>query len=238
MQTPKVMNIESLLSQIKGLPVADSLSAVISHFTSPAFSTSFSIEDQMITHLIHQWKLPVRIFTLDTGRHFSETYRVWDETCVKYNLKIESFNPESKTVESLLNQKGPYSFYESVDNRKECCHIRKVLPLQRALVGTDLWITGIRAEHSVTRTDLPMLEYDTAHNIIKFHPLLPKSHEEVWSFIAEHKIPYNKLYDTGFLSIGCEPCTRAVKAGESLRSGRWWWENPETKECGLHVRKK
>lgn len=237
MQTPEKIDIQALIARVRDLQAPEALKYLAGKFSAPLFSTSFSIEDQMITHIIQEQNLPVRIFTLDTGRHFSETYKVWDATRLKYKIHIESFAPEAADIENLLRDKGPYSFYDSVDNRKECCHLRKVKPLGRALIGADLWITGIRADHSVTRTGLDPLEYDSVNNIIKFHPLLNYSEEQVMSYIKENKVPYNKLYDKGFLSIGCEPCTRPVEKGESIRSGRWWWENPESKECGLHVSK-
>lgn len=199
------------------------------------FSTSLSLEDQAITHIIASEKLPVRVFTLDTGRHFPETYRTLQSTRERYGLEIEVFFPQTQAVENLMRTKGAYSFYESIENRQECCGIRKVEPLHRAIKGSDLWITGIRKVHSPDRSHLPFFEVDHTNNIVKFHPLLNWSDAELKSFVQENNIPYNRLQDKGFLSIGCEPCTRAVQPGADMRSGRWWWENPDKKECGLHV---
>lgn len=201
------------------------------------FSTSLSQEDQVITHQIAAQSLPVRIFTLDTGRHFSETYRTLESTRGRYKLDIEVYFPQTQAVENLMRHKGAYSFYESVEARQECCGIRKVEPLKRALNGAQLWLTGIRAAHSPERHDLPSLEIDHTNSVVKFHPLFHWSDGELKNFIREHNIPYNRLQDKGFQSIGCEPCTRAVAPGGSIRSGRWWWEDPDKKECGLHVHK-
>jgi len=207
------------------------------------FSTSLSQEDQVITHMIATEKLPIRIFTLDTGRHFGETYRTLEATRERYGVKIDVYFPKHEAVENLMRTKGAYSFYQSVADRQECCAIRKVEPLTRALAGNaatapaNLWITGIRAAHSPERHDLPNLEIDHTNSVVKFHPLFSWSDNELKNYIREHNIPYNRLQDKGFLSIGCEPCTRAVAPGGSIRSGRWWWEDPDKKECGLHVHK-
>ncbi|MDZ4824384.1 MAG: phosphoadenylyl-sulfate reductase [Flavobacteriales bacterium] len=198
------------------------------------FSTSFSLEDQAIAHIIFSQKLSVNVFTLDTGRLFAETYSVWSRMVEKYHQRIESFYPEAASLQEFISQKGPNSFYESVDNRKQCCHIRKVEPLNRALQGKQIWITGIRSEHSTNRHDLQPVEWDEKHQLIKYHPLLHWSTEEVKAFIAKHNVPYNILGDKGFVSIGCAPCTRAIKPGEDFRAGRWWWEDSNKKECGLH----
>ena len=199
-----------------------------------AFSTSLSIEDQLITHYIFSNNLPIKVFTLDTGRLFPETYSVLTSTIERYNKRIEVYFPKHEAVEKLLTEKGPSSFYESLENRKECCFIRKVELLNRALEGIDCWITGLRAEHSENRKAMPMVEIDEASNIVKVHPLSRWSTEEVRSEIAKYNIPYNVLHDRGFVSIGCQPCTRAIKEGDDFRAGRWWWENTDKKECGLH----
>lgn len=204
---------------------------------SAVFSTSLSLEDQAITHMIHADALPVRIFTLDTGRHFPETYRTLQSTRERYGLDIEVMFPETAAVEKLMRSKGAYSFYESIEARQECCGIRKVEPLHRALKGSDLWITGIRKVHSPDRSHLPSFEVDHTNQVVKFHPLLDWSDAQLKAFVTENNIPYNRLQDKGFLSIGCEPCTRAVAPGADMRSGRWWWEDPDKKECGLHVHK-
>ena len=212
--------------------------APAAHFV---FSTSFSREDQIITHTIASQKLPIHIFTIDTGRHFPETYKTMQATRERYsthdyNFRIETYFPKTEAVEKLLSEKGPYSFYNSPDERIACCAIRKVEPLTRALANADFWITGIRKAHSPSRHDLPRLEVDKNNSVYKIHPLLDMTDAEMNELIHNENIPYNKLQDRGFLSIGCEPCTRAVKLGESMRAGRWWWENTDKKECGLHTR--
>lgn len=199
------------------------------------FSSSFSEEDQVIYHAIARLKSNIEVFTLDTGRLFPETYSTWSQTLEKYHYPVKAFYPDQLALQDFVEQKGPNSFYESVENRKACCHIRKVEPLKRALQGKKVWITGIRAAHSANRHDMPMVEWDEAHQVIKVHPLLHWSGEDVKSFIKENQIPYNSLHDKGFVSIGCAPCTRAIKPGEDFRAGRWWWEDADKKECGLHV---
>jgi phosphoadenosine phosphosulfate reductase len=199
------------------------------------FSTSFSYEDQIITHDLNSNNLPVKIFTLDTGRLFAETYSVWSSTNEKYQTKIKAYYPNETALQDFVEAKGPNSFYESVENRKQCCFIRKVEPLKRALAGNTVWITGLRAEHSADRTNLPIIEWDEANQVIKYHPLLHWSTEEVKNYIAKNHVPYNPLHDKGLVSIGCAPCTRAVKPGEDFRAGRWWWEDADKKECGLHI---
>ena len=199
------------------------------------FSTSFSYEDQIVTHKILSNDLPIKIFTLDTGRLFPETYSVWNATNERYNTHIKAFYPDHSLLEDFVAQKGPNSFYESVENRKGCCFIRKVEPLKRALIGNSIWITGLRAEHSIDRHNMPQVEWDETNTVIKYHPLLHWTFAEVKKYISDNKIPYNPLHDRGFVSIGCAPCTRAIKPGEDFRAGRWWWEDAAKKECGLHV---
>jgi phosphoadenosine phosphosulfate reductase len=219
--------------------LAENIKALLQAFpeTKIVFSTSLSLEDQAITHMIASEALPVRIFTLDTGRHFADTYKTLDSTRDRYGISPEVYFPQTDVVEKLMREKGAYSFYASVEARQECCAIRKVEPLTRALQGADLWITGIRRVHSPDRSNLPFAEHDHTNNIVKYHPLLDWTDAQLKGFIQQHNIPYNRLQDRGFLSIGCEPCTRAVQPGESIRSGRWWWEDPDKKECGLHVHK-
>lgn len=200
-----------------------------------AFSTSLSWEDQVITHHIFSQKLPIRIFTLDTGRMFPETYSVLNATRNKYEQTIEVYFPNNEKVEKLVTTKGASSFYESLENRKECCFIRKVEPLNRALHGVECWITGLRAEHSENRNGLSVVDFDLDRKITKVNPLLFWSLEEVKNEIAKNHIPYNVLHDRGYVSIGCQPCTRAVREGEDFRAGRWWWEQNDKKECGLHA---
>ncbi len=214
----------------------DALAEIAAKFPGKVvFSTSFSWEDQAIAHLILSAKLPVRIFTLDTGRLFEETYYVWSRTNEQYQTTILPYYPEREALENFVGTKGPNSFYESIEHRKSCCYIRKVEPLKRALQGYQVWITGLRAEHSPERQNLPQVEWDESNQLIKFHPLLHWTTEEVREFINKNGIPYNTLHDKGFVSIGCAPCTRAVRPGEDFRAGRWWWENKESKECGLHA---
>lgn len=198
------------------------------------FSSSFSEEDQLISHWIFTEKLPIKVFTLDTGRLFPETYSTWSRTLEKYSQPIEAFYPQSEGLQQFTLENGPNAFYESVEMRKKCCEIRKVEPLQRALKGAAIWVTGIRAAHSSNRNSMPSIEWDPVNNITKIHPLLHWSHEEVKSAITEFQIPSNPLHSKGFVSIGCAPCTRAIKPGEDFRAGRWWWEDSSKKECGLH----
>jgi len=199
-----------------------------------AFSTSFGLEDQVITDTIFSNNHPIKVFTLDTGRLFEETYQVYHDTLNKYNKTITPYFPDQQKVEALLTKKGPYSFYQSVENRKECCKIRKVDPLQRALQGVDVWVTGLRGEQSHFRKELDLFEFDNSFGLIKFNPLIHWSKEEVERYLNLKKIPQNSLHQKGYPSIGCAPCTRAVKDGEDARSGRWWWEESK-KECGLHL---
>ncbi|HWY11474.1 MAG TPA: phosphoadenylyl-sulfate reductase [Bacteroidia bacterium] len=221
---------------IEGKSPENILRLVVSAFREKvAFSTSLGYEDQVLTHLIFSNDLPIEVFTLDTGRLFNETYLVLNATLQRYKKPIKVYYPKTETVEKLVSEKGPLSFYESTENRKECCFIRKVEPLKRALNGNSIWITGIRAEQSKNRNDLKQVEWDEANQIIKVHPLLNWTLEEVKSFIKINNIPYNSLHDKGFESIGCAPCTRAIKAGENSRAGRWWWEDNSKKECGLHI---
>ncbi len=198
------------------------------------FSTSFGIEDQVITHLLSEVGRNIDIFTLETGRLFPETYKVWSRTLEKYELPIKAYYPATDRVEKMVSTKGPSSFYNSVEDRKECCGIRKIEPLHRAVKGYKVWITGIRAEQSPNREDMRAVEYDAANNILKIHPLFHWTLAEVEAYIKAHQVPYNVLHDKGFPSIGCQPCTRAIAPGEDFRAGRWWWEDTSKKECGLH----
>ena len=198
------------------------------------FSSSFGLEDQVISHIIFSNLLPVKVFTLDTGRMFAETYATHSRTIEKYNKKIEVFFPESTDIEKLITEKGPLSFYHSIENRKECCYLRKIKPLKRALQGNEVWITGLRAEQSESRNKVTLFEWDESNMIIKYNPLIYWTSIQVKEFIKINQIPYNVLHDKGFPSIGCQPCTRKVNEGEGFRAGRWWWENNSKKECGLH----
>ncbi|HAN00152.1 MAG TPA: phosphoadenylyl-sulfate reductase [Marinilabiliales bacterium] len=198
------------------------------------FTTSFGYEDQVITDLIFRNNLPFEVVTLDTGRLFKETYKVYSQTLDTYKKPIKVYFPQATSVEEMMTAKGPFSFYDSTANRQECCHIRKVEPLNRALQGVGFWITGIRAEQSPNRQGMTYFELDSHRQIIKFNPLLHWTLEQVIQYIKDNHVPYNVLHDKGFVSIGCEPCTRAIQPGEDFRAGRWWWENNSKKECGLH----
>lgn len=227
---------DSILKSIVGRNTEEALSLLSKNFPNKiVFSTSFGLEDQAITHIIFSKNIPIKIFTLDTGRLFPETYSVWSRTKEIYNKNISSYSPYTETIQSLVSEKGPNSFYESVENRQECCYIRKVEPLKRALKGNEIWVTGIRKEQSASRNNLSPVEWDENNHIIKYHPLFDWSFEEVKGFISKNHVPYNPLHDKGFPSIGCQPCTRAVKPGDDPRSGRWWWEDATKKECGLHT---
>ncbi len=225
-----------LLAQLGSNSITETLIALEEQFSGAiTFSTSFSFEDQVILHhIVTGIPTAVKVFTLDTGRLFPETYSVWSNTNDRFHTSIKAYYPKNDLLETFIQEKGPNSFYESVENRKTCCHIRKVEPLQRALKWNDIWITGLRAEHSPARQDLEIFEWDEVNQIIKYHPLLHWSTMEVLAYINSNNIPYNSLHDKGFISIGCAPCTRAIKEGEDFRAGRWWWEDNSKKECGLH----
>ncbi len=201
------------------------------------FTTSLGAEDQVITDMIARHKMEIRIATLDTGRLFGETYELIQRTESRYKIRMEVFFPDAGEVEQLIATQGINGFYDSIDHRKRCCHVRKVLPLKRALAGAEIWITGIRREQSENRSDFPSVEWDATHNIVKVHPLIDWTEQEVWHYLKENAVPYNVLHDKGFPSIGCAPCTRAVLPGESPRAGRWWWEQG-AQECGLHATNK
>jgi phosphoadenosine phosphosulfate reductase len=201
------------------------------------FANSLGAEDMVLTDIIKREQLPIEIFSLDTGRLPTETYDLIAEVERTYNTKLKIFFPRSDTVENYVRSNGINAFYESVDLRKACCHMRKVEPLGRALQGKKAWITGLRAQQSATRTDLPLRQFDEANGLQKLNPLSDWTEQEVWGYIRMHGVPYNKLHDQFYPSIGCAPCTRAVAMGEDVRAGRWWWEDPDSRECGLHVKK-
>ena len=209
--------------------------AVAAYGDGLKLACSFGAEDVVLLDLIVQSKLPISVFVLDTGRLHTETYTLWEQLLEHYAITIAAYTPQTEPLQQFLQLKGPGSFYHSIENRRECCHLRKVEPLSRALAEASGWITGQRREQSVTRASLPKREIDAAHgNIAKLNPLADWSEAQVWEYIKTHHVPYNQLHDKGFPSIGCAPCTRATLPGEDLRAGRWWWENPEHKECGLH----
>lgn len=202
-----------------------------------AFASSLGAEDQVLTHKIIEVIPETNIFTLDTGRLFPETYDLIDRTNSRYKIKMGVYSPSAKKVEKMVKEKGINLFYESVENRKLCCYTRKIEPLHRALEGYEMWITGLRKDQSVTRNNNSLVEHDeNNHGLIKLNPLINWTEEMVWDFIKENNIPYSNLHEQGFPSIGCYPCTRAIELGEDVRAGRWWWEMPEHKECGLHQR--
>ena len=231
-------SIEKLNQQFASLSLEKAFETLSTlGFKNIAFSTSLGQEDQVLTDVIFKNNHPIKVFTLDTGRLFEQTYDVLDKTLEKYNKSISSFAPDNNELEALLDSKGPYSFYDSIENRKECCSIRKINPLQKALKGVDLWITGLRASQSNSRSTLSFFSYDDAFGLPKFNPLVNWTLEEVENYLEQNNVPQNSLHKKGFVSIGCEPCTRAVKPGEDIRSGRWWWEESK-KECGLHLNHK
>ncbi len=199
------------------------------------FTTSFGIEDQWITHTILTLGLDIEVTTLDTGRLFPETYDLWERTEARYAKRIAAVYPFPEPLEAFVREHGVNGFYQSVENRKACCHIRKVEPLARLLAGSAAWITGLRADQSNARADAAMIEYDGAHRLVKLNPLLDYSRDAIVALTEEFDVPVSELHAKGYLSIGCAPCTRAVRPGESERAGRWWWEEDQKKECGLHV---
>jgi len=199
-------------------------------------ASSFSLEDQVITHALVKINPKARIFTLDTGRLFQETYEVMQKTMDRYRIHYEVLFPATKEVEALVSETGPNSMYNSLSLRLKCCEIRKVKPLRRILATADAWICGLRREQGITRQEVEVIDWDKQFNIYKISPLAAWSEEELWRYIKDNAVPYNTLYDKGFRSIGCAPCTRPTKPEEDLRAGRWWWENPEHRECGLHKR--
>ena len=226
--------VKNLLEKTDQFSIEETLAFLADEYNGKVvFSTSFGQEDQVITSIIATNDLPIRIFTLDTGRLFQETYDVFHKTLKKYKKEIKVYFPEAAAIEKLLEEKGPNSFYDSVENRKECCFIRKVAPLTEALKGNKIWITGLRAEQSENRNDLALFEYDSHFNIIKYNPLLKWTLKEVEDYLEKNNVPQNALHKQGFVSIGCAPCTRAILPDEDIRAGRWSWESSH-KECGLH----
>jgi len=231
-------NITKINKQLRGLDIHEVLDYFFLRYPKKiAQASSLSIEDQVLTDLILQKNKNIKIFTLDTGRLHEETYQVMNEINKKYQIKIDVYYPDYKNIQLLYKNQGINGFKESIENRKNCCQIRKIEPLKRALQGLDVWITGLRRSQSKTRENIQLVEWDESNSMIKLNPLVLWNEDQIWQYIKHNKIPYNKLYDIGYPSIGCEPCTRAIKDGEDIRSGRWWWEDPEHKECGLHLKK-
>lgn len=237
--TPNLLNITPELAagvaakteQLKTL-----LADIARDFTPSAFANSLGAEDMVLTDLIVKAKLPIEIFSLDTGRLPLETYDLMAVVKQHYGLNLKIYFPQAEEVESYVRSHGINAFYESGTLRKACCYARKVEPLKRALAGKRAWITGMRAEQAATRGNLAIREYDEGNGLEKFNPLADWSEKEIWTYIKQNAVPYNALHDKFYPSIGCAPCTRAISLGEDIRSGRWWWENPESKECGLHVK--
>ncbi|MGC8865684.1 MAG: phosphoadenylyl-sulfate reductase [Bacteroidales bacterium] len=228
---------EKIIEQFRGLDAGSALTLASELFAGKVcFATSLGAEDQVILHMIATAGLPIRVFTLDTGRLFPETYDLLEKNRLRYKIPIEVYFPDYDEVEKMVNEKGVNLFYESIENRKLCCQVRKTHPLRRALQGMELWITGLRREQALTRNESGLFEWDDVNSLYKLNPLIDWTTDQVWDYIRKHGIPYNRLHDQGFPSIGCQPCTRAVEPGEDIRAGRWWWENPENRECGLHKR--
>lgn len=222
--------LEQKIEQVKAL-----LADVARDYSPACFANSLGAEDLVLTDLIARFQPDIAMFTLDTGRLPQETYDLLQAVRARYNVPLKVYFPESQSVEAYVVEHGVNGFYDSVENRKACCYIRKVAPLKRALVGKKAWITGMRRDQAVTRDSLAVSSYDADQGLQKFNPLLDWTNAEVWAYVKQSDVPYNVLHDKFYPSIGCAPCTRNVTPGEDIRSGRWWWENPENKECGLHV---
>ncbi len=211
------------------------LERIARDFSPAVFASSLAAEDMVLTDLILKAGLPIGIFSLDTGRLHPETLAVVDAVKARYDYDIALYHPNAQAVDAYVAENGLNAFYDSVEMRRACCGIRKVEPLGRALAGNKAWVTGQRRAQSTTRAELAVEEDDAAHGMTKFNPLADWSEEDVWNYIRANDVPYNALHDQGFPSIGCAPCTRAIQPGEDIRAGRWWWENPDSKECGLHM---
>jgi phosphoadenosine phosphosulfate reductase len=199
-------------------------------------SSAFGPECQVLLDMIHKKSVPIPVFTLDTGRLFNETYKLIAETEEHYNTKIRVYFPDREDVEGMVSENGINLFYKNVELRKQCCHVRKLIPLERALKGKKCWITGLRKTQSETRDKMEIIELDNERNLIKINPLINWTEKQIWNYIRKNKVPYNPLHDQGYPSLGCACCTRRIKQGDNFRSGRWWWEKPEHKECGLHIK--
>ncbi len=232
-------NATSLATELqhKISQVEDLLPLIAREHAPACFANSFGAEDMVLTDLISKHAPSIETFSLDTGRLPDETYRLMQEVRDRYGISITTYFPDAQLVEEYVRAHGPNAFYDSVELRKRCCHIRKVEPLKRALTGKKAWITGLRREQAPTRRDLSVKEWDTDFGLHKFNPLIDWSEQDIWGYIRLFHVPYNALHDRGYPSIGCAPCTRAVIPGEDIRAGRWWWENPAGKECGLHTKR-
>jgi phosphoadenosine phosphosulfate reductase len=227
--------LAQLQNVFESLPIEAALKQTTELFPGRVkFSSSLGQEDQVLTDIIARHAIPVNIFTIDTGRLFNEAYETLEKTTARYKININVFFPQAEAVQQMVSERGVNLFYESVTNRQDCCNIRKVEPLNRALQNTSVWITGLRASQTEHRKNIPVVEWLDDKKIYKINPLLHWSFDDVLNYIQKYSVPYNPLHDKGFVSIGCAPCTRAVEPGEDPRAGRWWWEVSH-KECGLHL---
>lgn len=238
---PKLWQIPTISTQLfTQLPtkvdqLTERLGQIATSHNSPRFASSLAVEDMLITDIIAKQHLPIQVFTLDTGLLHAETLDLLQQITQIYpQLDFKVWQPQASQAEQFVATYGKTAYYDSVELRKQCCYIRKIEPLNRALIGADAWLTGQRREQSVTRTELAFAEQDNARSMAKYNPIFDWSEQEVWAYILHYNVPYNQLYLQGFPSIGCDPCTRPVKQGEDIRAGRWWWENKDSKECGLH----
>ncbi len=232
------MNTDQLNKRFSKSTAEEILEYFLKKFSEKiVLASSLGLEDQVLTDMALNIDPSAKIFFIDTGRHYQETYDVASETMKRYSMQYEVYFPDTEEVEKMMKTAGPNSFYESLELRKKCCEIRKIKPLLRALKNRKAWITGLRRDQGITRANIEKIEWDNAHNIIKINPIAQWTIDMVWDYIKKRDVPYNRLHKNGFPSIGCLPCTRAVANGGDIRSGRWWWESPEHKECGLHSNK-
>lgn len=231
--------VSDYLEEFKDLSIDQLFIKLDKHFADKiCLASSLSVEDQILTYVFLKVNPKANIFVLDTGRLHAETLSLLKETEKKYSFSYQIYYPNQQAVDEMVSYYGKDLFYESIENRKRCCHVRKVEPLKRALSSKKAWITGLRAQQSVTRTDLSLISWDASFDMVKVNPLLYWTDKQLWDFVSEHDIPVNALHHKGYPSIGCEPCTRAIKPGEDVRAGRWWWEQADQRECGLHIQKK
>lgn len=232
-----MLDIDALNAEFEGKTAEDLLQWGFDHFDASriVLSTSFGAEGVALIHMLVNLRRIPRVFTIDTGRHFPETYAIWDEVVRRYGIAIESYSPDPDELSRLLAGRGPNLFYDSVESRKACCHVRKVRPLARALAGAELWISALRREQGESRRRLPHLDYSEQYRLHKLYPLASWLEDNVWAYVRNNGVPYSRLYDQGFLTIGCAPCTRPVRPAEGPRAARWWWERDEQKECGIHL---
>ncbi|RFC38457.1 MAG: phosphoadenylylsulfate reductase (thioredoxin) [Candidatus Nitrotoga sp. LAW] len=231
-QVQQMSELQSKIDQVRTV-----LANAVRDYAPVIFANSLGAEDMVLTDLINKYQPDIGMFSLDTGRLPQETYDLMQEVRAHYNVPLQIFFPEDRQIEEYVSKNGVNGFYDSVELRKNCCHIRKVEPLRRALSGKRAWVTGMRHEQAPTRGILQVSAFDADNGLQKFNPLLDWSNAEVWEYLKQYEVPYNKLHDRFYPSIGCAPCTRAITPGEDIRSGRWWWEDAQNKECGLHVNK-